>query len=172
MNEIIQKLTSREEKRIALEELRVNNLAKLEGLENTKRQLQDEIKRFRMQLVGDEPSVVTEVDKEVGKLRLKLQRVTSKQEHLSDLMICAQTGIARFNEQFDLLQIETEEQGLPEDASLADTLKRVSQKSKIVYQMIERNKHFNELCKSKAPLVTENELINGFAQSMKGGYGK
>lgn len=122
-----------------------------------------------MQLVGAEPEIVTEVDKEIGKLRVKLHRVTAKHEHLSGLLVDAQTGIGHFSEQLEVLQIETDEPVQSEEAGIIETLKRLSQKAKSVYQVIERNRHFNELCKSKAPLVSENELLNGFSQTLKGG---
>lgn len=155
-----------------MKELRAQNAKKLEHLEEQKAQLQGEIKALRMQLVGSEPEIVGDIDKEVGKLRVKLQRVVAKQESLSGLLLDVQTGVTHFTEQLEVLQIDTEEHPHSEDAGIIDTLKRLSQKAKLVYQVIERNRHFNELCKSKAPLVSENELLNGFSQSLRVGNGK
>jgi len=125
-----------------------------------------------MQLIGSEPEIVGDIDKEVGKLRVKLQRVNAKQESLSGLLLDVQTGVTHFTEQLEVLHIDTDDNAHAEDAGIIDNLKRLSQKAKLVYQVIERNRHFNELCKSKAPLVSENELLNGFSQSLRVGNGK
>lgn len=122
-----------------------------------------------MQLAGSEPEIVGEVDRELGRLRVKLQRATSRQEYLSGLLLDVQTGVTHFCEQLEALQIDADEPEHSEDQGPVDALKRLSQKAKLVYQVIERSRHFSELCKSKAPLVSENELLNGFAQSLKTG---
>jgi len=144
VNEIIQKFTSKNEKQRTLVELRESNNSKLGLLENDKKSLINEIKSLRLQLVSHEPEIISEVDKQIGKLRVKLQRVTSKNEFLSNLFVEVQTGISHFNERLEVLQIDSEE-GPVDDNNVIEAIKRLSQKAKAVYQVIERNRHFNEL---------------------------
>ena len=146
-------------------ELREANHSKLENLEQEKKFLVDQIKNLRLQLVGHEPEIITDIDQEIGKLRVKLQGVISKNEFLSNLFVDVQTGISHFNERLEVLQIDSDETFV-DDNNVVEAIKRLGQKAKTVYQVIERNRHFNELCRSKAPLVNENVLINGFSQNM------
>lgn len=135
-------------------------------LELDKRSILEEIKELRMKLVRNEPEIVAEIDKEVGKLRVKLQRAQTKHEYLSFLLVEVQTGITHFNQRFEGIQIESEEERVDEN-NFIELLKRLTQKAKMVYHVIERNRHFNELCKSKGPLVHERDLIDCFANSLK-----
>lgn len=120
-----------------------------------------------MRLTSNEPEIITELDQHLGKLRVKLQRVITKHDYLNNLMIDVQTGISHFNERLEVLQIETEETKVSEDHISIESLKKLGQKAKQVYQVIERNRHFNELCKSKMPLVNEEELLVCFEQNQR-----
>ena len=166
MNEIIQKFTSRDEKEKTLKELRENNNKKQANLEKDKQVLQEEIKNLRMQLVSAEPVIVSTQEKEEGRLRIQLQRAMAKNDLLTGLLISAQNAVAHFNERMEIMQIEGEDTPI-EDQNMVESLKRFTQRAKAHYQVVERNRHFNELCKSKSPLVCEHDLIEGFAQNIK-----
>ena len=142
------------------------NNKKLETLEKVKKDLNESMRELRMKLVSSEPEIITEIDKDIGKLRVKLQRATQKNEYLANMLVEVQTGISHFNERLDVIQFESEDEPVDEN-NFIEILKRLSQKAKMVYQVIERNRHFNELCKSKVPLVNENDLITSFANSNK-----
>jgi len=135
-------------------------------LQADKRGLLEDVKDLRMKLVRNEPEMVTEIDKDIGKLRVKLQRANVKHEHLSSILVEVQTGVSHFSQRFESIQIESEQEKVDEN-NFVEVLKKLTQKAKTVYHVIERNRHFNELCKSKVPLVHERDLIDSFANSLK-----